>query len=95
MWPLVGNTEIQKQPSDSPFDGRPGAFDNVNLPKELPQIGEALLRNDTSALVDLIKNYNIKYFILFNGTQEADFLVKSNLSDIYHENWQTIVLAIK
>ena len=72
-----------------------GAFDNVILPKELPQMAEALLRNDSSVLIDLVKNYNIKYFILNNGTQEAEFLVQSNLAYTYHENRITIVLAIK
>ena len=71
------------------------AFNNVILTRELPQMEEALLRNDDSVLIDLIKNYNIKYLILFNGTQEANFLVQSNLANIYYENWQTIVLAIK
>ena len=72
-----------------------GAFNNVILPRELPQMGEALLRNDTSVLIDLIKNYNIKYLILFNGTQQADFLVQSNLAYTYYENRITIVFAIK
>jgi len=72
-----------------------GAFDNVILAKELPQIGDALLRNDSLVLIDLVKEYNIKYLILNNGTQEAEFLVQSNLAYTYHENRITIVLAIE
>ena len=72
-----------------------GAFDNVILAKEQPQIEEGFLRNDSLVLIDLFRKYNIKYLILNNGTKEAEFLVKSNLAYTYHENWITIVLAIK
>jgi hypothetical protein len=72
-----------------------GAFSNVLLDKEAPQIGEALLRNNVSMLMDLIKEYKIKYLIFHNGTQEAEFLVQSDLAYTYYENRATIVLAIK
>jgi len=72
-----------------------GAFNNVILAKELPQMGDALIRNESSMVIDLINEYNIKYLIFQNGTQEADFLVQSNIGYIYHENWHTIVLAIE
>ena len=72
-----------------------GAFDNVIWDKEAPQIGEALYRNDVSMSMDLIDEYNIKYLIFHNGTQEPEFLVQSNLAYTYYENWHTIVLAIK
>ncbi|KON32180.1 hypothetical protein AC478_01005 [miscellaneous Crenarchaeota group-1 archaeon SG8-32-3] len=71
-----------------------GAFDNVILPKDLPQMGEALLGNNTFVLADLINDYNISYIILNNGTQEANFLTQSNLAYTYHENRITIVFAI-
>lgn len=72
-----------------------GAFNNVILAKELPQMGEALIRNDSSAVMNLVNEHNIKYLIFNNGTQEAEFLVQSKLAHIYHENWHAIVLAIK
>jgi len=72
-----------------------GAFNNVILAKELPQMGEALIRNESSMVIELVNDYKIKYLIFNNGTQEADFLVQSNLAYVYHENWHTIVLAIK
>jgi hypothetical protein len=72
-----------------------GAFGNVLLDKEAPQMGEALLRNDVSMSIDLINEYKIKYLIFHNGTQEAEFLVQSNLVYTYYEDWHTIVLAIK
>ncbi|UCE95695.1 MAG: glycosyltransferase family 39 protein [Candidatus Bathyarchaeota archaeon] len=72
-----------------------GAFSNVVLDREAPQIGEALLRNDISTVTDLITEYNIKYMIFHYGTQEAEFLVESNLTSIYYENWHTIVLVAK
>jgi hypothetical protein len=72
-----------------------GAFDNVILPREAPEIGETLLRNDTSASMTLINEHNIKYMIFQNGTKEAEFLLQSNLATTYYENWHTIVLAVK
>jgi hypothetical protein len=72
-----------------------GAFNNVILAKELPQMGDALIRNDSSAVMNLVNEYNIKYLIINNGTQEAEFLVQTNLTSIYHENWLAIVLATK
>jgi hypothetical protein len=72
-----------------------GAFDNVILAKELPQMGEALVRNESSVVLDLVNKYKIEYLIFHNGTQGANFLVQSNLAYIYYENWHTIVLAIK
>lgn len=72
-----------------------GAFGNVLLDREAPQIGQALLRNDSSAFMDAVNQYKIKYLIFQNGTQEAEFLLQSNLAYTYYENWRTIVLAIK
>ncbi len=72
-----------------------GAFHNVLLDREAPQIGEALLKNDVSTLRGIIAEYNIGYLILQNGTQGAEFLVQSNLARTYYENWQTTVLVIK
>ena len=72
-----------------------GAFDNVILNRQAPQIGEALLRNDTSALITLINEHNIRYMIFQNGTKEAEFLVQSNLATTYYENWHTVVLAVE
>jgi len=72
-----------------------GAFDNVILAKELPQMGEALLRNESSVFMNLVNEYDIKYLIFHNGTQEAEFLVQSTLADTYYEDWHTIVLAIE
>ena len=72
-----------------------GAFDNVIWDKEVPQIGEALLGNQSSAFVDLANEYKIRYLIFSNGTREAAFLLQSNLAYAYYENWHTIVLAIK
>lgn len=72
-----------------------GAFNNVILDREAPQIGEALLRKDVPVLVDLISEYKIKYLIFHSGTQEAEFLVQSNLAYTYYEDWHTIVVAIK
>ena len=72
-----------------------GAFHNVLLDKEAPQIGEALLGNEVSTLRNLINEYKIRYLILQNGTQGAEFLVQSKLAHTYYENWHTIVLAIE
>ena len=72
-----------------------GAFNNVIWDKELPQIGEALLGNESSAFVNLANEYNIRYLIFPNGTREAAFLLQSNLTYAYYENWHTIVLATK
>jgi hypothetical protein len=72
-----------------------GAFDNVILNRQAPQIGEALLRNDTSTFIALINEYNIRYMIFQNGTQEAEFLLQSNIATTYYENWHTVVLAVK
>jgi len=72
-----------------------GAFHNVLLDKDAPQIGQALLRNDVSTLRNIINEYKIKYMIFQNGTQEAEFLVQSNLAYAYYEDWHTIVLTIK
>ena len=72
-----------------------GAFDNVVLDRQAPQIGEALLRNDTFMSLDLINEYNIRYMIFQNGTKEAEFLVQSNLTTTYYENWHTVVLVVK
>jgi hypothetical protein len=72
-----------------------GAFNNVILARELPQMGDALIRNDSSAVMNLVNEHNIKYLIINNGTQEAEFLVQSNFAFVYNENWHTIVLAIK
>jgi hypothetical protein len=72
-----------------------GAFNNVILAKELPQMGEAIIRNESSAVIDLINERDIKYLIFNNGTQEVEFLVQSNLAYIYYENWHTIVLAVR
>lgn len=70
-----------------------GAFSNVMWDKEAPQIGEAFLGNDVSLSTELINEYQIKYLIFHNGSQEAEFLVQSDLAYIYHEDWHTIVLA--
>lgn len=72
-----------------------GAFDNVILAEELQQMGDALDRSESSVVIDLANEYKIKYLILRNETQLTDFLVQSNLAYIYHENWNTVVLAIK
>ena len=72
-----------------------GAFSNVVINNEVPQIGEALDANDIPTLLSLINQYKINYMILYNGTKEAEFLLKSNLTDIYYEDWHTIVLSIK
>jgi hypothetical protein len=33
--------------------------------------------------------------IFQNGTQEAEFLLQSNIATTYYENWHTVVLAVK
>jgi hypothetical protein len=72
-----------------------GAFSNVVVNTEVPQIGAALYANDTSTLSSLINQYQINYMILYNGTKEAEFIVRSNLTDTYYEDWHTVVLSVK
>jgi len=72
-----------------------GAFGTVILDKELPQMGEALLRNESSVFTFLVNEYDIKYMIFHNGTQAAEFIIQSNLAHTYYEDWHTIVLAIE
>lgn len=70
-----------------------GAFNNVILAREMPGLQEALLRNDSSTFVNTVSEYNIKYLIFHNGTQEAEFLLQSNLASTYYEDWHTVVLT--
>jgi hypothetical protein len=72
-----------------------GSFDNVIWDKEAPQISSALLGNDTFMVTQLFDEYHVEYVIFPNGAQEVDFLVQSNLVDIYYENWLTIVLVVR
>jgi hypothetical protein len=72
-----------------------GAFENVVLSSETPQIVESLLRNDNSVITQLVNEYNVKYLVFQNGTREAEFLRQSNLTYVYYEDWHTIVLGIK
>jgi len=72
-----------------------GAFNNVILDRELPQIEDAALRNDSAALRNLISEYKIRYFIFGNGTAEAEFFAQSGFVNTYYQNWLTIVLAVK
>lgn len=72
-----------------------GAFSNVILDRELPQIKEAALRNDTITLLNLVDEYNIRYMIILNGTAEAEFLKHSGGLQVFYENWYTIVFSVK
>lgn len=40
-----------------------GAFDTVILDKELPEMGEALLKNESFAFMNLVNEYDVKYLI--------------------------------
>lgn len=72
-----------------------GAFANVILDREVPQIGEALLNHESSRFTDFISEYKIKYLIFRSGMGEVDFLAQSNLTSTYYENEYTTVLVIK
>jgi len=72
-----------------------GAFNNVILNREVPQLKEALLKNDSSTVTGLINKYNIRYLILRNGTTEASFLAEVSHVYQYYENWHTIVFVIE
>ena len=72
-----------------------GAFRNVILDREAPQIAKALIQHDVSTLLDLLHENKIRYLIFRSGTAEVKFLTQTKFFSIYYSNWHTTVLAVK
>ncbi len=72
-----------------------GAFNNVILEREFPQMKEAASRNDTEAVLNLIDEYNIRYLIILSETTEAEFLKNIQGVHVYYENWYTVVFGVE
>lgn len=71
-----------------------GAFNNVILEREMPELKQAVSINDSDTIINLINQNSIRYLILINGTIEADFFTETVYAYKYYENWHTIVFAV-
>ena len=96
---LTNYSEIFKSSDYKVYSGDPnfnyGAYNNVILEREMPQLKQAILTNDFFAVVSLISEHNIRYMILCNGTAEANLLAQTSIAYKYYENWHTVVFAVK
>jgi hypothetical protein len=71
-----------------------GAFNNVILEREMPQLKQAISINNSDVIINLLNQNNVLYLILINGTTEADFFAEKRYAYKYYENWHTIVFIV-